>query len=260
MIGIFDSGVGGLTVLRAMRSIYPSIDVVYLGDTARAPYGSRSREELTALTVANIQFLLDHGATTIVSACNSVSASLALSVYDILSIRPEHLIEMVGPCVAAFRGSRERVALCATTATIDSGIYQSAFRMIGKDILACPIPDLAGAIERGDGEAKYERQIRAALREVPTDAYDCLILGCTHYPLVIDVFRRCLPGKRIFDPADAVAERVLRDRWPREMGFGATTFFLSRDSEQFRAQVRRLFPDIDARIEIVDPPSTPSSG
>ncbi|HEY4524992.1 MAG TPA: aspartate/glutamate racemase family protein [Candidatus Paceibacterota bacterium] len=251
MIGIFDSGVGGLTVLSAMRAVYPSIDVIYFGDTANAPYGSRSREELTELTVANIQFLLDRGATTIVSACNSVSASLALSVYDMLSVRPEMLIEMVGPCVAAFRGSGERLALCATVATIESGIYQSAFRMIGKDVLAFPIPELANAIESGADEDVYQRHIEAALASVPTDAYDCLILGCTHYPLAIEAFRRLIPDKKIFDPAEAVAERVLRDLWPREMGYGTSKFFLSRDSVQFRTLVRELFPDSEPNIEVI---------
>src|SRR3989344_6076418 len=104
MIGVFDSGVGGLTVLKAMRDVYPSIDVVYFGDTKNSPYGKKSGKELSALTVAGIRFLLEHGATTLVSACNSVSASLAVSLYDVLSIKSSQLIEMVGPTVSAFTG------------------------------------------------------------------------------------------------------------------------------------------------------------
>src|SRR3984885_15488343 len=99
MIGVFDSGVGGLTVLRAMRDAFPSIDVVYFGDTKNAPYGERSREELSLLTTEGIRLLLDRGATDIVSACNSTSASLAISLYDALSLSPKQLIEMVGPTV-----------------------------------------------------------------------------------------------------------------------------------------------------------------
>jgi len=86
---------------------------------------------------------------------------------------------------------------------------------------------------------------------VPTDAYDCLILGCTHYPLAIEAFRRLIPDKKIFDPAEAVAERVLRDLWPREMGYGTSKFFLSRDSVQFRTLVRELFPDSEPDIEVI---------
>src|SRR3989344_2758356 len=184
MIGVFDSGVGGLTVLKAMRDAYPSIDVVYFGDTKNAPYGLRSREELSRLTVAGIGFLLEHGASAIVSACNSVSASLVLSLYEVLPLSNVPLIEMVGPCVNAFKGTNARVALCATTATVESGMYQNAFHMIGKDIITVAIPELAGAIEKGEGAEAYERYIRAAFAQVPADSYDILILGCTHYPQI----------------------------------------------------------------------------
>ncbi len=242
MIGVFDSGVGGLTVLKAMRNVYPSIDAVYFGDTRNAPYGSRSREELSQLTVGGIRFLLEHGASAIVSACNSVSASLVLSLYEVLPLHNIPLIEMVGPCVSAFKGSNERIALCATVATVESGMYQNAFRMIGKDVVAVAIPELAGAIEKGEEGEAYERYIRTAFSEIPPDSYDVLVLGCTHYPLVLDVFHRCVPGKRIFDPADAVAERISIDLWPREMGYGKTDFYISAESAQFREFAAKLFP------------------
>ena len=243
MIGVFDSGVGGLTVLRAMRDAFPSFDAVYFGDTKNAPYGLRSREELSSLTVAGIRFLLDHGATTIVSACNSVSASLAVSIFDVLSLPQGQLIEMVGPCVSAFKESNARIALCATKATVESGLYQNAFRMIGKDIQAVAIPDLAGAIERGEGVASYEKSIREALGTLAPHSYDVLVLGCTHYPLVLDSFKRVLGEKVLFDPATAVAARVYRDLWPREMGYGKTTFYISADSTEFRRLAAELFPD-----------------
>ena len=250
MIGVFDSGSGGLTVLKAMRDAYPSIDVVYFGDTKNAPYGLRSREELSQLTVAGIGFLLEHGASAVVSACNSVSASLVLSLYEVLPLGNVPLIEMVGPCVSAFKGSTERIALCATAATVTSGMYQNAFRMIGHDVTAFAIPELAGAIERGEGEEAYERYIRTALSQISPDSYDVLVLGCTHYPLVLDVFCRCVSDKRIFDPADAVAERVATTLWPREMGYGKTDFYISAESKQFREFVGKLFPEATHTISV----------
>lgn len=250
MIGVFDSGVGGLTVLRAIRDVYPSVDAVYFGDTKNAPYGQRPRSELSALAVEGIRFLLAHDASTIVSACNSVSVSLALSIYDVLSLSSGQLIEMVGPTVSAFKGSRERVALCATVATIESGMYQDAFRMIGKEITAFPIPELAGAIERGEGSAAYERIVRAALSSVDSDAFDTLVLGCTHYPLAIESFQRALPEKTLFDPARAVAERIERDLWPREMGYGRTAFYMSGESAQFRRLCASLFPESEFSVEV----------
>lgn len=253
MIGVFDSGVGGLTVLRAMRDLFPSIDVVYFGDIKNAPYGEKSREELSILTVQGIRFLLDKGATNIVSACNSVSASLAVSLYDALSLNPAQLIEMVGPTVAAFKGFEGNVALCATSATIKSGIYQNAFQMIGTTIRAFAIAGLAGAIERGDSEAIIDGLIRQALAQLPSDSFDTLVLGCTHYPLVRDAFRRAVGNsKDIFDPAQAVAERVEQQFFPQEAGDGTTRFFISKDSDVFRSLAERIFPESEYSVEVVE--------
>src|SRR3989338_4503180 len=134
MIGIFDSGSGGLTVLKAIRDQMPSSDVVYFGDIKNAPYGSKTNSELSVLTVRAIELLQNRGADNIVSACNSVSASLAVSLFDALSLTPPQLIEMVGPTVSSFKNSSARLLLVATPAPIQSEIYQNAFRMIGKDI------------------------------------------------------------------------------------------------------------------------------
>ena len=252
MIGIFDSGVGGLTVLKALREVLPTADVLYFGDTKNAPYGSRSRDDLTSLTVAALKLLQERGAQNIVSACNSVSASLAVSLLDAFSIAPQQLIEMVGPTVSYFKGSSARLMLCATPATINSGIYQNAFQMIGKNIKAIAIPELAGAIESGKSEIDIEEIIRKAFPQTPQDI-DALILACTHYPLVLPVFRKVL-GENIliFDPAFAVAERAKKQFWPQEVGDGTTRFLLSKDSENFRTLVIRLFPEMKFELEVLE--------
>jgi len=260
MIGVFDSGVGGLTVLKAMRNVFPSIDVVYFGDTKNAPYGPRSREELSVLTAEGIRFLLDHGATNIVSACNSVSASLAVSLYDALSLSPQQLIEMVGPTVAAFKalpadrqGARERVALCATEATVHSGIYQNAFHMIGLDIQAFAIPELAGAIEAGESESVIDAMVADAFKDISRDSFDVLVLGCTHYPLALSSFRKILGDSiELFDPAEALAARVEQTLWPREVGDGTTRFCISKDSGVFRRLAQQLFPESEYSIEVLE--------
>ncbi|MBI5645155.1 aspartate/glutamate racemase family protein [Candidatus Kaiserbacteria bacterium] len=253
MIGIFDSGSGGLTVLSAIRDRFPSIDVLYYGDIKNAPYGSKSREELSALTVHALKFLSDRGCRSIVSACNSVSASLAVSLFDSFDVGLEHLIEMVGPTVRAFRGTKARLALCATPATIQSGIYQNAFTMIGKQVEYISIDNLAGAIEFGKSESEIEGIVRQAFPEYVQEKFDVLILACTHYPLVLDVFKRVLGDKvSIFDPALVVAERVETQLWPREMGDGKTHFAISQDSPHFRTLVERLFPNTTYEIEVVE--------
>ena len=253
MIGIFDSGMGGLTVLKAIREQMPSIDVLYFGDTKNAPYGSRTREELSHLTVQAIQFLRARGARSIVSACNSVSASLTVSLFDSFDLAPDVLIEMVGPTVSYFKNSEARILLCATSATIRSEMYQNGFQMIGKEIETFAIPELAGAIEAGLPDTEIENIIRDSIKNVRADQFDVLILGCTHYPLVIDSFEKVLENKmHIFDPAVAVAERVKKQLWPREMADGSVRFLLSKDSKPFRTHVARLFPGSAYPIEVVD--------
>lgn len=251
MIGIFDSGVGGLTVLRALREELPSADVVYFGDIKNAPYGTRSREELSALTVAGLTFLQAHGATRIVSACNSVSASLAVSLYDAFSLRHDQLIEMVGPTVSFFRGTNARLAICATPATVQSDIYGSAFRMIGKEVQSIAIPELAGAIEFGAPEKGIERIVRDAF-EGKRD-FDILILGCTHYPLALGAFRKVFGDSvTLFDPAGEVAHRARTLFWPQEVGDGRTQFFISKESGRFRTLAAKLFSGQKFTVEVVE--------
>jgi glutamate racemase len=252
MIGVFDSGSGGLTVLRALREELPSADIVYFGDIANAPYGPRSQQDIVKLTAHGIRLLQDHGAERIVSACNSMSASLALSVFDTFSLTPNDLVEMVGPAVSAFRDSPARILVCATEATIRSGMYQNAFTMMGKDVQGIAIPSLAGAIEQGEPGDQFDDMITEALAPIPKDSYDVLLLGCTHYPLAIDSFRRVLgPDKEIFDPAHAVASRAKRLFLPREVGNGSLRFLISKPSESFEKWVKATVSGKNYTIEVV---------
>lgn len=251
MIGIFDSGSGGLTVLKALREELPSADVLYFGDIKHAPYGGRPPEELAGLTVRGLKLLKDRGARHIMSACNSVSASLAVSLMDALDLLPGELVEMVGPTVRYFRYAEGRLALCATPATIRSGIYQNGFRMIGKDVLPIAIPDLAGAIEFGEPPDRIREMVEAALRPHRGD-FDMLILACTHYPLVAELFQAAAgSGVLVFDPAVAAAERARQLFWPKEMGSGGTRFLVSQDSPVFRRRVREMFDLPDEAVAVL---------
>jgi glutamate racemase len=253
MIGIFDSGSGGLTVLRAIKDSLPSADILYFGDIKNAPYGSKPREELTALTVASIELLQKRGVKNIVSACNSVSASLALSLLDAFDIAPTQLIEMVGPTVAYFKNSSARILLCATPATITSAIYQNAFRMVGKDIETLALEKLAGAIEAGAPPEEVKGIIEKAFDTIPKNSYDILVLGCTHYPLVKNIFEQVVGHDvLVFDPAVAVAERVEKLFWPAEAGSGTMKFLLSKDSQVFKNFLAKLFPNVRYELEVLE--------
>jgi len=251
MIGLLDSGSGGLTVLKAIRERLPSCDIVYFGDIAHVPYGSKTPEELLGLVVGGIGLLQKEGATKIVSACNSVSASMALSLFDATGLQMLDMVEMVGPTVSYFKGSSHKVALCATPATIRSGIYQMGFKLVSFEVGAFPIPDLAAAIEFGAQRDEVRRIIAESLKPSDLAGYDVLVLACTHYPLVLEVFAELFPNILLFDPAIAVAERVEERFWPQEVGNGSTRFVISKDSETFRSLVARLMQGANYAIEVV---------
>ena len=252
MIGVFDSGVGGLTVLRALRETLPSADVLYFGDTKNAPYGAKRRAELAELSVRGLQLLHERGARRIISACNSVSVSLAVSLFDTFSVAPTELIEMVGPTVSYFRGAKVRVVLAATEATVESEIYQSGFRMIGRDIEVVTIPELASAIERGARISEVEGVIGEAFAHASFSEGDVLVLACTHYPLALPSFRKVLGDNvLIFDPAYAVAARAEKLFWPQESGSGETQFVLSKESDVFRNAAREIIGS-EPNIEVVE--------
>ncbi len=251
MIGIFDSGIGGLSVARAIRAQFPSADLLYFGDTKNAPYGEKGADELARLTVDGLRLLYERGATSIISACNSVSTSLAVSLIDAFDLPADSVIEMVGPTVASLRDFEGRILLVATTATVRSGIYQNAFRMVGKEIDAVAIPHLAGAIERGALPEELDGIVRAGLAGMPTNEYGALVLGCTHYPFAIPSFRVIVGDMNIIDPAEAVAARALKRLWPREVGNGDARFIVSADTPAFRAKVAETFPNYASAIEVV---------
>ncbi|MEK7554224.1 MAG: aspartate/glutamate racemase family protein [Patescibacteria group bacterium] len=252
MIGIFDSGSGGLTVLKAIREEMPSADILYFGDIKNAPYGEKPREELSRLTVNDIRVLQARGATSVVSACNSVSASLAISLFDALGLAQQNLIEMVGPTVSYFKDFRKPILLAATPATIFSELYQNAFQMLGIKIDIVAIPKLAGAIEFDVSSMDKKLLIAGAFAPYDMKKYGVIILACTHYPLALTSFREVLGDIPFFDPAEAVAQRVKKQLWPREVADGKLRLLVSHDTPQFRAHVTELLPDASYIIEVLD--------
>jgi glutamate racemase len=253
MIGIFDSGSGGLTVLKALREVLPSCDVTYFGDIAHAPYGSKSQEELSGYVAEGLGILRERGADRLIAACNTASASIALSLYDAFGMEANSIIEMVGPTVSYFKDSDARIALCATPATAKAGIYQNAFKMLGKEVGMIAIPDLAGVIEFGEGEKKQKDLIATALKDIAWGSFDVIILACTHYPLATKQFKAVVPSTiEIFDPAVAVAERAIKLFWPQEVRDGKTRFLISKDSQPFRDLVSSMFPNSANSIEVVE--------
>jgi len=210
-IGVFDSGVGGLTVLRALRSRFPEESMVYLGDTARVPYGTKSAEVVTRYSLRNAEFLTSRDVKLLVVACNTAS-SVALP-----ALRARLTIPVVGVIEpgarAAARASRSgEIGVVGTPGTIASGAYQRALAAerpgVRIHVQACPL--FVPLAEEGWVQGDVPRQVaRTYLSGMRKAGIDTLVLGCTHYPLLRGVLAEELgPAVTLVDSAEATADEV----------------------------------------------------
>jgi len=212
-IGIFDSGVGGLTVFAAVRRRLPRESLLYLGDTARVPYGTKSAETVVRYARECANFLLDRGVKAIVVACNTASAYALAELSRELSVP---VLGVVEPgCVAALEASRSRsIGVIGTTGTVQSNAYGRLLKSMDPDAKvvsrACPL--LVPLVEEGWTENEVtEAAVRRYLGGMASEGIDTLILGCTHYPLLARAIADCVgPGVRLVDSAEACAASLER--------------------------------------------------
>jgi len=208
-IGVFDSGVGGLTVVGALKAVLPRESIIYFGDTARVPYGTKSKETVTKFSVENVEFLMKHDVKMIVVACNTVS-SLSLDFLKRCFRVP--IIGVIGPgakgAVSATRNNR--IGVIGTYATVSSGAYEKAVRKISSRISffsqACPL--FVPLAEEGWLDNDVAREVASVyLKPLKAKNIDTLILGCTHYPLLKGAIGRVMGSKvMLIDSAKEVAK------------------------------------------------------
>lgn len=247
MIGIFDSGIGGLTVVKSIMEQLPGYDITYFGDTARTPYGSKSSETVVGYALENTEFLLKKGAKIIVMACNTVSSVASDSVADNFDIP---LFEVVTPATekAVKSSGKLIIGIIGTRATVKSGIYEKKIKAIEPEAkvysTACPL--LVPLVEEGWlKKPETVMIIKKYLHPLKVRQIDTLILGCTHYPLLKDKIQRKI-GKRVavIDSSIAVAEKVkdFLDTHPAVDNLltkkGGFRLFVSDITEQFEKTAR----------------------
>ncbi len=210
-IGVFDSGVGGLTVLHECLVDLPHEDYVYLGDTANFPYGSKDLDEVRRLAFAATQTLVDLGVKLIVVACNSATAA-ALSQLQASFTTPVVGVVMPGARAAAQATRARRIGILATEATVQSQAYQNALKSLdaGLEVSAVACPRLAPLIQNGDVfSEEVEEAARRYVTPLKSASVDTVILGCTHYPLIARMLRRLLgPQVALIDSAQEIAREV----------------------------------------------------
>ena len=212
-IGVFDSGVGGLSVLRAIRTLMAEESIIYFGDQGHVPYGSRSLEQIQIFSEGITKFLLDHDAKLIVVACNTASAA---ALTFLRGRFPSVSFVGMEPAVkpAAETTKTGRVGVLATPATFQGALYASVVERFAAEVelFQHTCPGLVKQIERGDLDSAETRAIlENALRPMLEKNIDTVVLGCTHYPFVIPVIQQ-IAGEnvRVIDPAPAVAKQSKR--------------------------------------------------
>ncbi|HVS16510.1 MAG TPA: glutamate racemase [Thermoanaerobaculia bacterium] len=254
-LGVFDSGVGGLTVLASLRRALPDVDLVYLGDTARLPYGTKSPATVARYTRRNVAYLLELGVEGVVVACNSASA-MALDALA-ATVPVWGVIEPGARRAAA--ASAGRVGVLATASTVASGAYPRALERArpGVEVIQQACPLLVPLVEEGWlDDAVTEQVARRYLEPVLARGVDTLVLGCTHYPLLEPLLRRVAgPGIAIVDSAEAVSDEVAAALEPATADTtGALRLLVTDTGPGFERLARRILgaaPD----LEHVDVPS-----
>ena len=210
-IGVFDSGLGGLTVAAAIRKLLPEETVIYLGDTARLPYGNRSPETVRAFAAQDLAFLLKFGVKTVIAACNTVSSEALDSMRSAAGDIPVSGVILPGVREAVRSGARS-VAVLGTRGTIRSGIYERELKKLAPDLtvrsVACPL--FVPLAEEGLLSGPAAEQIAELyLKELRKEPPDLIIPGCTHYPLLRETILSVLPrGVRFADCAAACAREL----------------------------------------------------
>lgn len=255
-IGAFDSGVGGLSVLRALQAQLPGEDILYFADQAHVPYGPRGLAEVRRLSEGIVRYLMAQGVKLIVIPCNTASAA---ALHALREQYPRFPFVGMEPAIkpAAEHTASGVVGVLATPTTFEGELYASVVERFGGGvtILQDTCAGLVAEIEAGRANGSKARQIlESALQPMMAQGVDTLVLGCTHYPFAFDTIRAIVGDTvRLIDPAPAVARRVasLLDagglRQSRSSG-GRTRYFTSGDAEAMQARLQELL-DVKASVE-----------
>jgi len=258
-IGIFDSGIGGLTVLKEISKRLPSFELLYLGDTARLPYGIKSKKTVDKYSENNVRFLKSLGCKIIIVACNTASSystsllkrKFNLPIFDVLSAGAQ----------ASSKSGAKRIGIIGTSSTIESRTYEKKLRKIDKSIKilskACPI--FAPMIEQGLSKKNYSKLIiKDNLQIFKNKKIDALILGCTHYPLIKKNIQDYLGSDVILiDSAEEISKSLydyLKLYYPNEFSKipKQRKIFLTDKSTYFNSVIKRIFNNMDFKIKLVD--------
>lgn len=253
-IGVLDSGVGGLSVLKELKNLMPQGNFIFFGDTLNMPYGTKTKDELLSYTRKILDFFLKNNVKNVVFACNTTSAvvfeDLALEYEKKLKIFP--LIQSVVPDIVKDLKDNDTVAVLATKATVNSKKYSSEIKKLNPAINILEL-DCTGFVEIVENRLYNDREaiklINSKLEPLKEKNINKIILGCTHYPYLEDIFRKILPNVDYFNPARALANVVQKEVKINDLR-GITKFFVSKDPKGFYLSAK-MFYEIKDDVELI---------
>lgn len=240
-IGIFDSGLGGLTVVKSVLELMPEENIIYFGDTAHVPYGTRSREQITEYVMNDVRFLSGFDIKAVVIACNTADSVAKAKIEEKY---PLPVFGAVDPAAkeAVAMTKNGRIGVIATNATVQSGAYERAIkrRNPGAVVISEACPLLVPLVENGrflKGDIVTESVIAEYLEIMKKEEIDTLVLGCTHYPLLTDIIREQMPGINIVSSSEAaakqLAEMLSKNNMRNTQGEGSMRIFVSDKADDF---------------------------
>ena len=254
-IGIFDSGIGGLTVLAAIRRTLPGHDLLYLGDTARIPYGTRSPRTVMRYSLRVASYLHGQGIDAMVIACNTATTHALPALETACGAAGIPVFGVVEPGVDAALSARREgaIAVLGTPGTISGGAYQAALarRAPEVEVHAVPCPLFVPLVEEAWTEGDVPRLVAERYLSELRGRVDVAILGCTHYPLLRDVLAETLPGTTLVDSASATANAVSRQLGNPD-GRGEVRFMVTDHIQRFTRVGENFFGQVPEPVSLVD--------
>lgn len=238
-VGVFDSGVGGLTVLKELIDLLPSENIIYYGDSGNSPYGDKSQEEIEKLCINIVDFLIEKKCKIIVIACNTATKAA------IDTLQKQYKLPIIGVIESGAKKALEvtknnKISILSTVFTAKTNAYLDEIRKFNSyvEVYQKGCKDLCPMIENGwETYENRELLVKEYISDLPKDA-DTLVLGCTHYPLIINDIKKFTEGKNIVDPAKETS--IIVEKTLRTMGMlndskekGKVSFYVSGDAEKF---------------------------
>lgn len=231
-LGLFDSGVGGLTVLHQFLAHGLKFEYLYLADTARAPFGTKSVEEIRKIALECIDFLLEKGADVVVSACNTAQAALKISGTNLGD-------RFFGILDFDFLYGFKKVGILATEATVKSSVYLEKLCAIGIEAIQQPCQALVAAIESCAQDNEIRNIIAGSIQPLMRAKVEAVILGCTHFPIVKHIFQELFENIPVLDPAALLAEKLVRILPTSSNQEAHVKFYVTGDDGDFHKKIKR---------------------